>query len=55
MLRQHLCRLTVTTRGEGFTDLTGMLQHELSSSGLRQGLLQLVALHTTCRQMVRFT
>jgi len=48
MLRQHLCRLTVTTSGEGFTDLTGMLQHELSSSGLRQGLLQLVALHTSC-------
>jgi secondary thiamine-phosphate synthase enzyme len=48
MLRQDLRRLTVTTRGEGFTDLTGMLQHELDSSGLRQGLLQLVALHTSC-------
>ena len=48
MLRQDLRRLTVATSGEGFTDLTGLLQRELSSSGLRQGLLQLVALHTSC-------
>jgi len=48
MLRQDLRRLTVTTRGEGFTDLTATLQAELAASGLQRGLLQLVALHTSC-------
>ena len=48
MLRQELRRLEVTTRGEGFTDLTAALQAELSATGLQRGLLQLVALHTSC-------
>ena len=48
MLRQDLRRLTVTTRGEGFTDLTATLQAELAASGLQRGLLQLVVLHTSC-------
>jgi len=48
MLRQDLRRLTVTTAGEGFTDLTVSLQGELTASGLQRGLLQLVVLHTSC-------
>ncbi|MBM5789007.1 MAG: secondary thiamine-phosphate synthase enzyme YjbQ [Vulcanococcus sp.] len=48
MLRQDLRRLTVTTAGEGFTDLTVSLQGEVTASGLQRGLLQLVVLHTSC-------
>ena len=48
MLRQDLRRLTVTTAGEGFTDLTASLQAEVRASGLQRGLLQLVVLHTSC-------
>ena len=48
MLRQDLRRLTVTTAGEGFTDLTASLQSEVTASGLQRGLLHLVALHTSC-------
>lgn len=48
MLRQELRRLEVTTQGEGFTNLTAALAAELSASGLQRGLLQLVALHTSC-------
>ncbi|MFO7629994.1 MAG: secondary thiamine-phosphate synthase enzyme YjbQ [Prochlorococcaceae cyanobacterium] len=48
MLRQHLSRLEVSTRGEGFTNLTSALNSELAGSGLRQGVLQLVALHSSC-------
>ena len=48
MLRQDLRRLAVTTDGEGFTNLTSLLQAELRASGLQRGLLQLVVLHTSC-------
>ena len=48
MLRQDLHRLTVTTAGEGFTDLTASLQAEVTASGLQRGLMQLVVLHTSC-------
>ena len=48
MLRQDLRRLAVTTDGEGFTNLTALLQAELRASGLQRGLLQLVVLHTSC-------
>ena len=48
MLRQDLRRLTVTTAGEGFTDLTASLQAEETASGLQRGLMQLVVLHTSC-------
>lgn len=52
MLRQDLRRLAVTTDGEGFTNLTGLLQAELRASGLQRGLLQLVVLHTSCSLIV---
>ena len=48
MLAQQLRRLAVQTSGEGFTDLTAALNHEIASSGLRRGLATLVALHTSC-------
>jgi secondary thiamine-phosphate synthase enzyme len=48
MLRQDLRRLAVTTSGEGFTDLTLALDREIAASGLRRGIAQLVALHTSC-------
>ena len=47
-MKQLLTRLTVETDGEGFTDLTAALNQQIRSSGLQQGLLQLVALHTSC-------
>jgi secondary thiamine-phosphate synthase enzyme len=47
-MRQHLTRLAVQTSGEGFTDLTAALNQEIAASGLRQGIVQLVALHTSC-------
>jgi secondary thiamine-phosphate synthase enzyme len=48
MLLQDLRRLAVHTNGEGFTDLTAALNREITASGLQQGLLQLVCLHTSC-------
>jgi secondary thiamine-phosphate synthase enzyme len=48
MLRQRLRRLTVTTSGEGFTDLTQALNREIAAAGLQQGMAHLVALHTSC-------
>ena len=48
MLRQSLETLRVVTPGEGFTDLTGRLSAALASSGMEQGLLNLVCLHTSC-------
>ncbi|MDP5122887.1 MAG: YjbQ family protein, partial [Cyanobium sp. MAG_04] len=48
MLRQSLETMRVVTPGEGFTDLTGRLNAALASSGMEQGLLNLVCLHTSC-------
>jgi secondary thiamine-phosphate synthase enzyme len=48
MLRQHFCRLAVSTSGEGFTNLTAALNREIAASGLQQGVAHLVALHTSC-------
>ncbi|MEY2643804.1 MAG: hypothetical protein RLZZ611_453 [Cyanobacteriota bacterium] len=48
MLQQDLRRLVVSTSAEGFTDLTASINAEIRASGLQQGILQLVALHTSC-------
>jgi secondary thiamine-phosphate synthase enzyme len=48
VLRQHLQRLSLGTRGEGFTNITAALNAEIAASGLRQGLATLVCLHTSC-------
>jgi thiamine phosphate synthase YjbQ (UPF0047 family) len=52
VLRQHLQRLSLRTRGEGFTNITAALNGEIAASGLRQGLATLVCLHTSCLQLV---
>lgn len=48
MLRQTLRLLEVTTRGEGFTDLTAALNREIAASGLELGVATLVCQHTSC-------
>ncbi len=48
MLRQSFHRLTVDTRGEGFTDLTAALEREIAASGLVEGLACISCLHTSC-------
>ncbi len=48
VLRQHLQRLSLGTRGEGFTNITAALNAEIAASGLRQGVATLVCLHTSC-------
>ena len=48
MLRQSLHSLSLQTSGEGFTDLTGALNREISASGLKNGLATLASLHTSC-------
>ena len=47
-MRQVLRTLEVTTSGEGFTNLTNLLQRETASSGLDTGLALLSCLHTSC-------
>jgi secondary thiamine-phosphate synthase enzyme len=47
-VRQQLSELAIRTSGEGFTDITAALHQEIGSSGLRQGIAQLVCLHTSC-------
>ena len=48
MLRQSLHTLEIPTSGEGFTDLTRVINREIASSGLRTGLASLACLHTSC-------
>lgn len=48
MLRQVLSELVIQTDGEGFTNLTPLIQAELSQSGLNQGMGLVVAQHTSC-------
>ncbi len=48
MLRQLLEPIELSTDGEGFTDLTPILRQRLAASGLEQGVVHLVALHTSC-------
>lgn len=48
MLQQVLRHLEVSTRGEGFTDLTGALNREIDASGLETGLAVINVLHTSC-------
>ncbi len=48
MLHQQLHRLEISTAGEGFTDLTPLIERTISRSGLGQGIVQLMVLHTSC-------
>ncbi|QPN63323.1 secondary thiamine-phosphate synthase enzyme YjbQ [Synechococcus sp. CBW1004] len=47
MLRQNLCRLSLNTRGEGFTDITAALNAEIRSSGLDTGIAVISCLHSS--------
>jgi len=47
-LRQDLRWLTLTTSGEGFTDLTGALNREIAASGITLGVVTVVCQHTSC-------
>lgn len=48
MLRQDLIRLTISTSGEGFIDLTAALNREIDTSGLATGQALISCLHTSC-------
>jgi len=48
MLRQSLHQLSLTTSGEGFTDITAALNRQVASSGLATGIAALSCLHTSC-------
>ena len=48
MLRQHLQVLSFSTAGAGFTDITAGLNARIGASGLNQGVVTLVCLHTSC-------
>jgi len=46
-MAQHLQRLSISTAGQGFTDITSKIAAVLGSSGLSQGLVCLSCLHTS--------
>jgi secondary thiamine-phosphate synthase enzyme len=48
MLQQHLRQLTLSSSGEGFTDITTALNREIAASGLDTGLAVISCLHTSC-------
>lgn len=43
----HAKELTVSTRGRGFTDITGEVQRAVADSGARQGLCTVFLHHTS--------
>ena len=43
----HAKELTVSTRGRGFTDITGEVQRAVAESGARQGLCTVFLHHTS--------
>ena len=48
MLQQHLRQLTLSSGGEGFTDITTALNREIAASGLHTGIAVITCLHTSC-------
>lgn len=48
MLRQSLRQLSLSTSGEGFTDITAALNREIAASGLGTGIAVIACLHTSC-------
>ena len=51
-LQQALEQFEFQTRGKGFLRIDPELNRWIRSTGLRQGVLNLSALHTSCSQMV---
>ncbi|QEY31402.1 YjbQ family protein [Synechococcus sp. RSCCF101] len=47
-MRQLFEDLTIATGARGFHDLTPTLRRHLAASGLREGLVQISCLHTSC-------
>lgn len=52
-MRQALHRLTVETRGRGFTDVTGLLAEWLAAEGVSHGLLTVWCRHTSASLVVQ--
>jgi len=48
VLRQSLSQLSLHTEGEGFTNITHLIQAEVSKSGMGTGLCLVFAKHTSC-------
>ena len=48
MLQQHLRQLTLSSGGEGFTNITTALNREIAASGLDTGIAVIACLHTSC-------
>ncbi len=47
-MRQHLQILSFQSSAAGFTNITAPLNAAIAASGLRQGVVTLVCLHTSC-------
>lgn len=52
-MRQKNLRLTKVTRGPGFTDLTGEVQHFVETAGIDTGLLTLFIPHTSASLLIQ--
>ena len=48
MLRQTLSSLELTTKGEGFDDITGPINGLIAASGLQLGSATIASQHTSC-------
>jgi secondary thiamine-phosphate synthase enzyme len=48
VLRQSLSQLSLHTVGEGFTNITHLIQAEVTKSGMGTGMCLLFAKHTSC-------
>src|SRR5882762_4682209 len=53
MLRQSLHELSISTRGRGFYELTGEVEHLVRRSGIRTGLLTLHLRHTSASLLIQ--
>ncbi|HXI53411.1 MAG TPA: secondary thiamine-phosphate synthase enzyme YjbQ [Candidatus Saccharimonadales bacterium] len=53
MLRQSLQELTVSTRGRGFSDITGLIQKPIDEAGLKTGLATLHLQHTSASLLIQ--
>ncbi|MCP9832874.1 MULTISPECIES: secondary thiamine-phosphate synthase enzyme YjbQ [unclassified Cyanobium] len=48
MLRQTLSSLEISTKGEGFDDITGAINGLIAASGLQLGSATIASQHTSC-------
>ena len=51
-LQQQLNQIEILTSGEGFTNLTPLLNSWVQESGIRLGALYITALHTSCSLII---